>query len=303
MSTNEVVLISANPRSGASDRLALVAQLQAAIQAIGFECELFTNLAEMQERAKSLAEQRRLRTVVSAGGDGTASRVASLIPDEIPLTLFPTGSENLLAKHLSITTDIQQCARAIERLRIKSLDVMTVNGQISLLMASVGFDAEVVRRVHLARKSHVSKWTYWSAIVRTMFGYRWPALRIIVRDELGNVVDESVGSWVFVFNVPRYASGLSIIDDALDDDGCIDIGIFDRGGLWAGLWNYCGVIMGCHRSMKQWRHFRSHSVQIAYEESNANRNKVTSCQTDGDWAAELPVNITIIERKLRLVVP
>jgi len=299
MSNHEVVIISANPKSGSRSRTSLVAELKQSIESAGYDCELHTDLQQMASRAHSLAAEGLLRTVVSAGGDGTASTVASLIPIEIPLTLFPTGSENLLATYFSIAADVDKCVKSIQKLQTKTIDVMLVNGKLSLLMASVGFDAEVVRRVHLSRKSHVSRWTYWSAILNTLVRYRWPDLKIVIRGENERKIDETIGSWVFVFNIPRYAAGLNIIQDAKEDDGFLDIGVFDRGGLLHGLRCYWAVTRGKHHQMKQWRRFRCKSIQI---DSVAGKPQQSSCQTDGDWGCELPVTIQITDRKISLVI-
>lgn len=298
MSNHEVVIISANPKSGSRSRTSLVAELKQSIEAVGYDCEIYTDLQQMAGSARTLAEEGLLRTVVSAGGDGTASMVASLIPSEIPLTLFPTGSENLLANYYSIAADVKKCVKSIQKLQTKNIDVMLVNGKLSLLMASVGFDAEVVRRVHLSRKSHVSRWTYWCAIFNTLVRYRWPDLKIVIRGENEQKIEETYGSWVFVFNIPRYAAGLNIIPDAKEDDEFLDIGVFDRGGLLHGLCCYWAVVRGKHHQMKQWRRFRCKSIEIDFV---AEKPTQSSCQTDGDWGCEMPVTIQIADRKLRLV--
>ena len=280
----------------------MITGLKSRIEEAGFECELHTDLSQMADRAKTISNEGRLRTVVSAGGDGTASTVASLIPVGIPMTLFPTGSENLLAKHFSITDDISQCVKSILRMRTKKLDLMMVNSRLSLLMASIGFDAEVVRLVHQSRTTHVSKWTYWRSILCTLLFYRWPDLQIVLRDEQDVVIADVTGSWIFAFNVPRYASGLSIIEDAVENDGLLDIGIFDRGGMLNGLRCYWAVARGKHHSSKNWRRFRSSSVEINLSPSCRAQKRVSSCQADGDWASELPVKLKIMDRKLDIVV-
>jgi diacylglycerol kinase (ATP) len=290
MSRNESVIISANPKSGSRSRRTLIEELKIAIESEGFECELHTSLEEMSRRATQLAAAKMLRTVVAAGGDGTAAVVSSLIPAETPLTLFPTGSENLLAKHYGIVANASACAKAIKRLRTKKLDTMMMNGKVALLMASIGFDAEVVRQVHQARRSHITRWSYWLAIVRSVFAYRWPELRIVLFDEQGAPMDEIEGSWVFVFNVPKYAAGLSIIDDANENDGLLDIGVFERGGLYSGILDYLAVARGKHHQSRRWRRFRASTIEVALPEHLAGR---ASCQTDGDWAGELPIKIQI----------
>jgi len=298
---SQTVIISANPKSGSFSRHGLIVELKTQIEALGFQCELHTNLEEMANRCRELVQAGELRTVVAAGGDGTASKVASLIPHDVPLTLFPTGSENLLARYFAITADPVACARLIQKLRTSPIDVMTVNGQLSLLMASIGFDAEVVRRVHQSRRSHVTKLNYWSAILGTLFRYRWPVLKISIYDENAKLLEEVTGGWVFVFNVPRYAAGLSIMNDAVEHDGLLDVGVFDGGGLIRNMWYYWNVIRGNHHQLKQWRRFRSSSIKIEAANPTQQARAITSCQADGDWVSELPVEVQIVSRKLRIV--
>ena len=298
---NQTVIISSNPKSGSFSRHSLVLELKREVESLGFQCEVHTDLDQMANRCHELISRSELRTVVAAGGDGTASKVASLIPHDVPLTLFPTGSENLLAKYFSITADPIACARSIQRMRTHPIDVMMVNGKLSLLMASIGFDAEVVRCVHQSRKSHVTRLTYWSAIIGTLFRYRWPSLKISIYDENDRIVEEVSGGWVFVFNVPRYAAGLSIMEDAVEHDGYLDVGVFDNGGLVRNMWYYWHVIRGKHQMLKQWRRFRSRSIRIETADQTSIRGSQTSCQADGDWVCELPVAIAIATRNLRIV--
>ncbi len=298
---NQTVIISSNPKSGSFGRQELVIELKRAIERLGFTCELHTDLDLMAGRCRDLATAGELRTVVAAGGDGTASKVASLIPLDVPMTLFPTGSENLLAKHFSFVADPIVCARSIQRLRTHSIDSMMVNDRLSLLMVSVGFDAEVVRRVHLSRRSHVSKWTYWTAIANTLFRYRWPAMHISIYDENHRLLEKVSGGWIFVFNVPRYAAGLGIMNDAIENDGLLDVGIFDHGGLIRNMWYYWNVLRGKHPLLKQWRRFRTSEIQIELVDQLNKEQGIASCQADGDWVCELPVSVCITPRKLQLV--
>ena len=298
---NQTVIISANPKSGSFSRHGLVLELKSAIESVGFQCEVHTDLDQMASRCRELIQSNDLRTVIAAGGDGTASKVASLIPHDVPLTLFPTGSENLLAKYFSITADPAACARSILKLRTNPIDVMMVNDKLSLLMASIGFDAEVVRCVHQSRKSHVTKLAYWSAIIETLLRYRWPVLRISIFDENGRILEDVTGGWVFVFNVPRYAAGLSIMNDAIEHDGYLDVGVFGQGGLVRNIWYYWSVVRGKHQMLKQWRRFRSSSIRIESAGQTNLQKSLTSCQADGDWVCELPVSIQILSRQLRIV--
>lgn len=299
MLLQEIVLISANPKSGPRSSLALVEQLKCSLENVGYLCELHTNLDAMAQRAEVLWQEKRLRTVIAAGGDGTASIVSSLIHPQTPLTLFPTGSENLLAQYLGVTANVESCVNAIQRMRTRTFDTMDVNGKTAMLMASIGFDAEVVRRVHQARRSHITRWNYWKAIAATVLAYRWPDLQVVLRDDQGRAMEETLGSWVFIFNVPKYAAGLAIMEDAKENDGQLDIGVLDRGGLLRGLCDFLAVLRGKHHQSQRWRRFRAASIEISVQESSAGQ---ASCQSDGDWTSGLPVQIRIRPSQRLIVV-
>src|SRR5690606_17463230 len=99
------VLISANPMSGARSSRQRVSDLREALLAAGYACEIRHSLDGLRRDALAASHQGQLRAIVSAGGDGTADALANLLPPDIPLLLFPMGTENLLAKHFGITGD------------------------------------------------------------------------------------------------------------------------------------------------------------------------------------------------------
>ena len=99
-----------------------------------------------------------LRTVISAGGDGTATAILNRIPSRVPLTIFPLGSENLLAQELKLPREPSGVLPMVQQMATRQLDLFRANGSLFLLMASVGFDAQVVRIVHESRRSHITRW-------------------------------------------------------------------------------------------------------------------------------------------------
>ena len=121
---------------------------------------VFSDVASFRSRTLRLLERNRLRAVIAAGGDGTADLVVNGLPDGAAFSVFPLGTENLLAKYLNLGQRPGDVAAAIGQGRVARWDA----GQISvgdqpprlfLLMLGVGFDAEVVHRLHSARdRSH-----------------------------------------------------------------------------------------------------------------------------------------------------
>ena len=144
--TAEVVVISMNPNSGATDRRPVVEKLMTSLLEQNFEVLLLTEITAVIE----VVNQHfggRLRCVVAAGGDGTISLLANQLPDNTPLAILPLGTENLLAKYLGVSSDPTVLADMIVAGNCRQLDVGRANGKLFLVMASCGFDADVVHRL------------------------------------------------------------------------------------------------------------------------------------------------------------
>ena len=60
-----------------------------------------------------LAERGELRGVVAAGGDGTVAEIVNRVPDGVPVTVLPLGTENLLAKYLGIGREVESVGETI----------------------------------------------------------------------------------------------------------------------------------------------------------------------------------------------
>ena len=306
------VLIAFNPRSGTMNRQALVAELVDCLEARGYVACVVHDLKELESRVQDLLDRRELLAVVAAGGDGTISAVLTRIPPQCPIAVLPLGSENLLAKHYRIPRSPAICAAAIAKNEPVVLDAMEVSNahlqrpMIATLMATVGFDSDVVRLVHQNRRSHITRWAYRFQILYSWWTYRWPALRI--------TTDQSwEARWLFVFNIPRYATGLKIIEDADPTDGLLAIGFFTKSGRIRGLLQYLSVLCGLHRRRSDWRELKATGVRIDYlvsEVRDSQRDppgsqvqRIASLQVDGDWAGELPAEIKLLPQHIRLLVP
>jgi diacylglycerol kinase family enzyme len=303
MALASTVIISANPKSGARSGLEQASSLRKTLEQRGYITEMYTDIDAMASRTEMCQREGTLRTVVSAGGDGTASLVLSKIPSGIPVTLFPLGSENLVANYFGMTRDIDRTVAHIEKLHTEPLDLFLANGRLTLLVASVGFDAEVVRQVHENRKSHVTRSVYRMGILRAMFSYRWPKFRVQRRDADGNWGESVTANWVFAFNVPRYAAGIRIIESTSISDGLLDVGMFQGGRLCQGLWNYGMVVRGVHEQSGAWKRFQTSGLRISLVKENtaANVQPEVAYEIDGDAGGVLPLEVIYSGSKAMIV--
>lgn len=201
--------------------------------------------------------------VVAVGGDGTVRAVAeALAGTGVPMGLMPLGTGNLLARNLDIplndplaalqlALDGRDCPIDVGWLRVEKWesqmdddiaeaadslpdDTDTPRDHIFLVIAGLGFDAAMVADADDQLKAKVGWIAYFVAGVRHLHGRR---LRVDL------TLDDSPAQHLrarslLVGNCGRLPGGITLLPDAVIDDGELDIAAIDtRGGIagWAQL--------------------------------------------------------------------
>ena len=294
------ILIAANPKSGASSGLGKVGLLNEQLVAAGYQVEICDTLELLASRSQQLFTQNCLKAVVAAGGDGTAAAVANLIPVGVPMSIFPLGTENLLAKQLGLTSDVQRTVQAIRGGKTCKLDAGLANGRLFLVMLSCGFDAQVVQQVHSARRGHIRRWTYFKPIWDAVRSYRYPLIDIELDSNPDAEPVESSrrysAAWLFVFNIPRYAANLAFCPQASGSDGRLDLCSFAQGGSLRGIGYFFQLWLGRHQRLTDFQHRQASRVRLSSSGS-------VPYQVDGDPGGELPLVIEVLPGRLTLLVP
>lgn len=291
-SGESVVVVAVNPRSGSGRGADAVALLVRRLEAGGLTVIQSTDVDEVVHHAAQRAAAGTLRAVVAAGGDGTVGLLANRLPPDTRVAILPLGTENLLAKYLEIDPGGSATADCLLQMREVALDVGQANGKIFLIMASIGFDAEVVHRMHRTRTGNINRSSYFWPIWEAISQYRYPALRILVDGQ----PLEPVPTWAFVFNVPRYAMNLQIVPEAEADDGLLDLRTFRRGNLFHGLRYLSSVVLRLHRWLQDAAYRQARKIEIDSDEP-------VPVQLDGDPAGNTPVTIEVIPQRLRVLAP
>lgn len=301
MNAGRWVLIAANPKSGAGPTGQLVKDLADAIERLGFQVEVIRSLETLKATAERLHDESQLACVVCAGGDGTVGVVANLLSHEIPLLIFPLGTENLLAKHWGMTRDIEATCTTLMGNRTVHMDVGSANGKLFLVMLGCGFDAEVVRQMDMRRKGHITRWSYTMPILRALWNYAFPQLQWSASSNLQSC--EGQAAWIFVFNVPRYGGNLSFYPDADPTDGKLDLCTFKRSGYWSGVNYLFRVWRSSHRQMEDFKHTTCKRLKIEAPIGPDGKEIRVPYQLDGDPGGFLPLDVELLHGRLKLIVP
>jgi YegS/Rv2252/BmrU family lipid kinase len=263
------------------------------IQARGHSVTEYVTKAprDATRHARQIAEQAA--AVVVWGGDGTVSEVAAgLTGTDVPILPCPAGTENLLAKELGVPSRPEAVAELLDTGQPARCDVGRINGSNFLLIIGIGFDGEVVRRVHNVRTGHISHLSYFWPIWRTFWGHNFPRMKIVAD---GETVFDDYGL-AFVGNISRYAVGLRICRDAAFDDGLLDLVVFSCREQTALVLHAAWTLLKMHPSQDSvfYRTFRQAQIQT---------ETPVASQVDGDPGPNTPLQISVLGETIRLIVP
>jgi len=231
--------------------------------------------------------------VVVCGGDGTVSSLAAgLVGSAVPMAVIPAGTANCLARELEIPRSLREACRVAATGGLRRIDVGLANGRPFALMAGVGFDGEVVRRIGPQVKDLLGAFGYVVTGLRVLAEFR-PA-RMTLATQEGQA---ELSAWlVVVSNAATYAHYWHLTPEASFEDGWLDVCVFAESDLPGSLGQLAGALSGHHLEHPQVRHLRTREIRIEADPT-------VSVQLDGDPAGATPVAITIRPRALSVIVP
>jgi diacylglycerol kinase (ATP) len=294
--------IAANAHSGVGTGRKRVDRLVLELERLGLEVRVAWTPAERSALVAEARGDRSCRCLVAAGGDGT---VAALINEEpeTPVTVLPSGTENLFARHFGLDGRPDHLAATIAAGKVVPIDLGCAGTRRFALMAGIGFDADVVSRHHLARIGEGGRMRpthrafYVESVLRSSWLYRFPPLTVTVAE--GGREETIVGTSLFVFNLPRYALGLPLAPSARSDDGLLDLLVFRDAGPLRAL-HYLGMaVLGLHLHMAGVSHRRVSRVVV----SSAAPVPVQLDGDPGGTLADSPWTAEVLPRALDVLVP
>lgn len=295
------VFIFTSPKAGSGVSREQVPRLETLLSELGVAVQVVHQVDQLRRLvSQAVGEPGQGNTiVVAAGGDGTLSLACATLflsaekPNASDLWVLPMplGTENLLARHFGQLADATAVLETIRHGQAFKIDAGLANGKPFLIMATCGFDAEVVREMHERREGHINRFSYFIPILNALLRYRFPKLNLVV-----DGTDVGKCCWVMSFNLPRYAGGLEIEPDALGDDGLLDVILFERGSIASGLRYVAGIWTGRHLDAQDVTRLRGQTIQVESRKSVA-------YQLDGDYGGQLPLEITTLPAAVPLLIP
>jgi diacylglycerol kinase family enzyme len=230
------MLIIVNPyATTVSDRLKNLV-----VYALQGRYEVETIETEAQNHATEIGREVRdhgYDIVVAFGGDGTLNEVVNgLAGTDVPVSVLPGGSTNVVCRTLGIPNDVVDATEHLLVLaddwRPRRIDLGRVDDRHFVFSCGVGIDATVVRRVdaHPKLKSRAGPYYYsWAAISAFYRSYLVNAIRLRVETSEGDVAEgvttlaQNSDPFTYFAKRPvRVCEGVEI------DDGTLALGVLRR---------------------------------------------------------------------------
>ncbi len=288
------LIILFNPAAGRGKTRQALAVARDVLRYGGVEPEI--RESRSTEHLLELARQAREEEpdlVVSAGGDGTHHHVLNgLVGSEIPLGLIPLGTGNDFAKGIGVPLQARAAAAALLQGKTKHIDVVRVGRLVYGGMAGVGFDAMVARYVNERAPKARGRLAYFWAILRCLRFYRPQPLEI--RSEGYSYSGEIM--FVVIGNAALYGGGFKLTPRARVDDGLLDVCLVPAMSKLELLRWAPRAYQGKHLAHPRIVYFQAREIVL----TSPARLELFG---DGEFMQELPANIEIVPRSLRVVVP
>jgi diacylglycerol kinase (ATP) len=255
-----------------------------------------TTSPESIEARVRAACQEGVDLVIAAGGDGTVGRVANgLRGTNVPLGILPVGTGNLLARGLMLPLGMEAAIRLLAGEHdFMALDVLAIGEQWHVLNVSVGITAHTVRNMAPEQKRRFGVLAYlWAAL--QWFGWQPRRFEIAVDGKKERVR----ASEILVSNgeVLRDLS-IPVGPPSTFCDGKLEAYVVkarSAGDYLAVVWN---MIFRRGKRQPGLRHVPVRSmIRI---DSGGTKLPV---QADGDPISTTPIEIHIVPKAIRVIVP
>jgi diacylglycerol kinase family enzyme len=285
-----------NRKAGAGRGSRILVEAERLLQSAGLSVTRASGPEQLAQLVTQFNQVGHLRAVVAVGGDGTVGLALNHTPPGVPLAVLPAGTENLLAKYLGQRARPAELVHLLTQGVMIQLDAGEANGRLFTLMISVGFDAEVVRRVHDRRRGNITHLAYLKPTYEAVRSYQYPPIRAAWQGPEGQA-GEATGRWVFGMNLPRYAQGLPIAPQAIGTDGLLDLCVFQKGRIAGGLWYLWHLMRRRHHLLRSVSMLHCRRVLIESE-----TEELVPYQLDGDPGGFLPVEVAAVPGRMTCIV-
>lgn len=233
--------------------------------------------------------------VVAAGGDGTVNDVIQgLAGYATALGVLPLGTVNVWAREVGIPLSTPEAAHVLLHGARRRVDLGRAGARYFLMMAGIGFDAEVARRVERGRLRKIGLKMVEYLATAGFLSLTQKPVRVYLRIQGKRRGTSAL--MVLIGNTRLYGGALTFTRHAVADDGVLDVVIIGGGGLIYRATVLRNALLRRTPSRQRVRYERARSVRIDAETP-------LPVQVDGEVVGRLPMTFSVAPLALTVIVP
>lgn len=300
MSIRKATLIS-NPKTGryGSRRRQMrpIQEVASRLESLGLSVDLqLTSGPGDAAEIAARAARNGSSDVIVAGGDGTINEaIQGLAGTSARLAIIPRGTANVLARELRLPLDDEQAVAVVARGKSRTIylgiviDQGTNESRHFVLMAGIGLDASVVKRVQPSLKKRIGRGAFWISGLSHLADWNPQPFTV----EIDN--NKYTATFAAIGKSAKYGGDLSITPGARLDEREFEVCIIETVSRlrYLHLLSYA-MREGMPRDNPEVRFIKTSSVK-AYGDAQV--------QVDGELIGHLPMRFEIAPHSLDVIVP
>jgi YegS/Rv2252/BmrU family lipid kinase len=291
--------IIANPASGGAQTDAALRELADTARWLterGLPTEL--RLTRRPGHATDLAREAASAgydMVVAAGGDGTVNDVIQALAGyRTALGVLPMGTVNVWAREMGIGLNATEARETLLHGVRRRVDLGRAGQRYFLMMAGVGFDAEVARRVEHGRLKRFGLKLLEYLATAGLLSVTRPSDTI--RITIGARKRREQALMVIIGNTRLYGGAMTFTQRAVADDGALDVLVIGSGG----------ILHRAHVLGRAFLRLPATGPRVRYERTQSLRlesKRPVPVQVDGEVIGYLPMTFGVAPLALSVIVP
>ena len=283
------IAIIFNPKAGSGKKAILdkIIKILSSTNSI----QLFETKAAGDATDIARKESDNFDIIVAAGGDGTINEVVNGINPNTPLGIIPMGTANIVAIEAGISNNVQNICAVINQGNTKKVYLSNINNKKFILMAGIGYDAQVVTNINPKLKKIFGKLIFALEGFKQFFKLKEFTITIKTNHQTYNA------NWVLITNAKHYAGSHSITTSTNIFDEHLVCYIFpDLNKLNFLYYLFLILLFGDLSKSDKIITVRSTSFEIT-------SSTATPVQCDGELFGQLPVLIKNNKECVNLLIP
>ena len=199
-------------------------------------------------------------TIFAMGGDGTVNKVLPYVAGtEKVLGVIPCGTANLLAAKLGMSSNINKTLKVISGSTIKEIDIIEINGMLSILRCGLGWDADIICKTPQSLKNKFGYFAYFIAGILFALRLKQKEYKMILDGKERNIKATGI---IFANASNMFKNLVSIANNSSLDDGLIDVFILKTTNPVIFFFEFMSVIFRICRTNKNAEYFQAKTIEI-----------------------------------------